>query len=219
MEPLNDFDTLNKQIRDKYLPNKEYWNKLDDRELFNLYVEQPAVKKNKQDFQDNLLKYEIPTDVVDKLFSDKAFMLKYIIPPSVKSTIRGNKFNNLVKDAILSLNLSEDFEICFEKNCKEFNTSEIPDFYVKNNEKIMIGFNQIDLWEGGHQTNRGSKYIINNQSTDDVKIVCVITKYPELLKTKRKKYKIFKEGFDKNILFYITGLLDYIKDYFQIRSD
>ena len=219
MEPLNEFDILNKQIRDKYLPNKEYWNKLDDRELFNLYVEQQAVKKNKQDFQDILIKYEISIDVVDKLFSDKDFMLKYIIPPSVKSTIRGNKFNYLVKDAILSLNLSTDFEICFEKNCKEFDTSEIPDFYIKNNEKIMIGFNQIDLWNGGHQTNRASKYILNNQSTNDIKIVSVITKYPELLKTKSKKYKILKEGFDKNILFYITGLLDYIMDYFQMKSD
>ena len=33
------------------------------------------------------------------------------------------------------------------------------------------------------------------------------------------KWRVGKEGFDKNILFYITGLLDYIMDYFQIKSD
>jgi hypothetical protein len=63
------------------------------------------------------------------------------------------------------LNLdSERFEICFEKQCVLSITTEIPDWYIleKSTGKVIIGMNQLDLWSGGHQINRGAKYLIDN---------------------------------------------------------
>ena len=60
-----------------------------------------------------------------------------------------------------------------EKKCINLATDEIPDFYILNTKlnKAIIGMNQISLIGGGHQTNRASKYILNNKSNDDNKTI------------------------------------------------
>ena len=42
------------------------------------------------------------------------------------------------------------FVICFEKQCSIINTSEKPDWYILDKNKVLIGMNQLDLW-GGQQ--------------------------------------------------------------------
>ena len=77
---------------------------------------------------------------------------KYIlelIPAGTKGVIRGNKFNQMVKKYITNLKLNKKtYVICFEKKCEDIETSEIPDWYIKNkkNNKVIIGMNQLDLW-------------------------------------------------------------------------
>ena len=77
---------------------------------------------------------------------------KYIlelIPAGTKGVIRGNKFNQIVKKYITNLKLDKKiYEIYFEKKCEDIETSEIPDWYIKNikNNKVIIGMNQVSLW-------------------------------------------------------------------------
>lgn len=42
-----------------------------------------------------------------------------LIPPGTKGVIRGNKFNTIIKEKILSFKISEEnFDIMFEKNAR-----------------------------------------------------------------------------------------------------
>ncbi len=72
---------------------------------------------------------------------------------------------------------SNRFEVCFEKQCSECITTEIPDWYIleKSTKKVIIGMNQLDLIGGGQQINRGYKYLIDNKhNTINSKLLCVI---------------------------------------------
>ena len=69
-----------------------------------------------------------------------------MIPPGTKGVIRGNKFNKLVEKKIKSFELNlEDFEIKCEKSHPDFETSEIPDWYIyqKSTNKITNELNNI----------------------------------------------------------------------------
>ena len=44
-EQTNDIDKLNRQIRNKYIKNIEIWKSLDDKILYDKYIEYPSVKK------------------------------------------------------------------------------------------------------------------------------------------------------------------------------
>ena len=106
-----------------------------------------------------------------------------LIPPGTKGVIRGNKFNKIVEKFITDMALDANrFEVCFEKKCDTHFTSEIPDWYIleKSTNKIIIGMNQLDLWGGGQQLNRGSKYIENAEhNTTTSKLLCVVCNHTQ----------------------------------------
>lgn len=63
--------------------------------------------------------------------------------------------------------------------------------------------NQLDLWRGGAQINRGYKYIVNNKyNSRDIKMICVICNDVDI-KSKNKIYEIFNIGFRDKTLTYI----------------
>lgn len=132
--------------------------------------------------------------------------------------MRGNMFNSIVKDTIVSLALCGDrYKICFEKQHKLYVTTEIPDWYIfeKSTNKIMIGMNQLDLISGGQQLNRGYKYIIETKHNTLTSIlVCVICNHVQF-KTANKKSKLFEIGFANNTLTYIKNLNNIIDVYFN----
>jgi hypothetical protein len=172
----------------------------------------------------NLKKYLKETNITEQqianIINNKDFCLEFLIPPGTKGAVRGNEFNNIIKNKILSFTfLDADYDIQFEKKCSNLTTDEIPDFYILNTKlnKAIIGMNQISLIGGGHQTNRASKYIFNNKSDNDNKTICLIAEYPELIKSKNKTYKIFSKGFENNILLYLSDLESIIKDHFKIE--
>jgi hypothetical protein len=115
------------------------------------------------------------------------------------------------------MNLDKDhFEICFEKQCQINITSEKPDWYIleKNTNKVIIGMNQLDLWGGGQQLNRGSKYLIdNNINTDKSKLLCVVCTMIKFT-NKNKAYKLFEIGYKNNTLCYVKNLPNIINNYF-----
>ena len=146
-------------------------------------------------------------------------MSKLLIPAGTKGAIRGKKFNDLVMDKINKLNLDTTrFSVKFEKQHPLCNTSEIPDFYIHeiDTNKLIIGMNQVDLWSGGQQTNRGSKYIIDNKlNTENTKVLCVICNEITIKTMKAKPFKIFNKGLTNKTLCYMSNLHESITSFFD----
>lgn len=207
-------DDINLRIRNEIC--NDTINELTDNKLISEYRKSISVKGEIKKLEDILIKY-VESDISQKIIGE---YLLHLIPPGTKGVIRGNKFNNIVKQYIKNLNLDNDlFEICFEKKSEIYNTSEIPDWYIleKKTNKIIIGMNQLDLWKGGHQLNRGSKYIEHAKNNEHCKLLCVVCNHIQL-KNKNKIYKIFKLGFKNNTLCYLNNLGNIINSYFSLNS-
>jgi hypothetical protein len=142
-----------------------------------------------------------------------------LIPAGTKEVIRGNKFNNIVKNYIITINLDiKRFDICFEKKHNNFITTEIPDWYIydKSINRIIIGMNQLDLWGGGQQLNRGSKYIENTtHNNEHCKLLCVVCNEIQFKSNKNKAYKLFEIGFKNSTLCYLNNLQNIITKFFD----
>lgn len=193
----------------------ETLEELTDARLMYEYKECNSVKNQIKKLGDVLKKY-INEEIKQKIIQD---YLLQLIPAGTKGVIRGNKFNNIVKNFITKLELDTDrFDICFEKKCEGHLTTEIPDWYIleKSTNKIIIGMNQLDLWGGGQQLNRGSKYIENNKhNNENSKLLCVVCNEIEFKSKKNKAYKLFETGFKNNTLCYLNNLQNIITSYFS----
>jgi hypothetical protein len=190
-------------------------DELTDEKLLSDYKECNSVK-NEINKLGNIIGKYVDEDVKQKIIQE---YLLHLIPAGTKGVIRGNKFNNIVKSYITKLELDSDrFEICFEKKCVNHFTTEIPDWYIleKSSNKIIIGMNQLDLWQGGQQINRGSKYIENNKhNNDNSKLLCVVCNEIQFKSIKNKAYKLFETGFTNNTLCYLNNLQNIITMYFN----
>jgi hypothetical protein len=212
----NSIENINKRIQNEYCDDT--WNKLTDEKLMDKLKECSSVKKRIDKLCQKLKKHNLDEDIQKEIKND---VLPYLIPAGTKGIIRGNEFNKIIKDKIKSLCLDkEKFDICFEKKCEKQSTDEIPDWYIyeKITNKTIIGMNQIDLWSGGAQSNRGSKYILNNQiNSENCKLLCVVCNKIQFKSNRNKKFNLFKVGFDKNTLCYINNLQNIIYSYFNLK--
>ena len=76
--------------------------------------------------------------------------------------------------------------------------------------------NQLDLWKGGQQINRGYKYLIDNKyNTGKTKLVCVVCNDIKFNSDKNKAYKLFETGYKHNTLCYIKNIESIINKYFN----
>lgn len=204
---------INKRIYEEFCENT--FNQLTDQFLINDYKKCKSVINHIKELDNVLIKY-VKTDVKEKIINE---YLQKLIPAGTKGVIRGNKFNYIVKNYIIELQLNSDrFEVNFEKKCELFKTTEIPDWYIldKNQNKILIGMNQLDLWNGGQQLNRGYKYLIeNSHNTYNSKLICVVCNFIQLKSNKNKVYKLFEIGFTNNTLCYLKNLNNIILSYFN----
>ena len=212
-ETIN-LDYINNRINKEICENTI--NKLTDAYLLNEYKECKSVKNEINKLELILDKYNIETKKKELILND--YILK-LIPAGTKGVIRGTKFNSIVKETINNLKLNnERFEICFEKQYQKCITTEIPDWYIleKSTDKVIIGMNQLDLWDGGQQSNRGSKYLINNKNnTDKSKLLCVICNEIKFKSNKNKAYKLFEVGYNNDTLCYIKNIESIINKYFN----
>lgn len=194
----------------------ETLDKLSDINLINEYKKSNSVI-NEINKLSNILEKYMNEEIKEKIINE--YLLE-LIPAGTKGVIRGNKFNKIIKDFIVNLNLDKNsYEICFEKKCKFHYTTEIPDWYILeiNSNKIIIGMNQLDLWKGGQQINRGYKYLENNKhNNENSKLLCVICNEIQFKSDKNKAFNLFKIGFDNNTLCYINNLKNIIDQFFNI---
>ena len=76
--------------------------------------------------------------------------------------------------------------------------------------------NQLDLFGGGQQLNRGYKYLIDNKhNTEKSKLLCVICNKIKFVNNKNKAYKLFEVGFQDDTLCYIKNIESIINKYFN----
>jgi hypothetical protein len=206
-------EEINERIQQEFC--HETLEKLSDTSLMCEYMKCKSVQNNIKKLRGVLEKY-IDEETKDKIIQE---YLLQLIPAGTKGVKRGNKFNNIVMQYIKNLSLDTDrFEICFEKKCEGHITSEIPDWYIleKSTNKIIIGMNQLDLWKGGQQTNRGSKYIDNNKhNNENSKLLCVVCNEVKPFTRKNKAYKLFESGFKNDTLCYLNNLQNIIISYFN----
>lgn len=65
--------------------------------------------------------------------------------------------------------------------------------------------NQLDLWSGGQQSNRATKYLNMKFKNDSVKLLCVIAN-PIVIHNINKIYQLFDLGFRNDTLCYPNGI-------------
>ena len=210
---INEYSIMNTKIGEQICHNTI--NLLKDENLLNEYKEYPSVKNSIEEFSQLLKKHNIEPEKIKLIVDEYIFKL---IPAGTKGVIRGNRFNKIVKEEIINMELDKErFEICFEKICETRITTEKPDWYIleKSTGKVIIGMNQLDLWGGGQQSNRGSKYLINNiYNTEKSKLLCVVCNdYTN--KSKNNTYKLFEIGFTNNTLCYLKNIKQIIVSYFN----
>lgn len=216
--------TTNKEITLYDINNRieqEFCNEtsmeLTDEKLLDKYKECPSVIKSINKLNNVLSKYVVEEDK-HKILEEYVLEL---IPAGTKGVIRGNKFNKIIQRKINSFDMDkEKFDIYFEKKCETHMTNEIPDWYIleKSTGKTIIGMNQLDLWGGGQQINRGSKYIINTQNnSENCKLLCVVSNKIQLKSNKNKTFNLFKVGFENNTLCYLNNLQNIIYTYFNLK--
>lgn len=211
--PSDSFLKITKRIA------KEYSELFSESELQELYLQTRSVRERITTFQDVSRRWGLTEEQIDGMTSE--FLKKdYFIPAGTKGKVRGDLFNLKVKHHLLCLPLPMHLDVFFEKTPADVDVNERPDWYIRdqNTGKILIGMNQMDLWSGGHQTNRASKYIKEQRNTESVKLLCVVYNKPKLKNEDNKMFHLLEIGFRENRLCYVGGLYRQITHFFEINN-
>jgi len=222
-ENSNELNYLNMIINNQY--SEEIYDQLTDVSLHELYMNSNStIEKQKK------VTLYIEELFNSKILSNEEFELNKIktikkitnmmIEPGTKGAIRGNKFNKIVKDKILSLKdkYSKIIDVTFETLIKNEDSKERPDFVIFNkiNNKFIIGMNQVDLWNGGQQINRASNYLDNSKNNENKKFLCVIANKYECKNIKSKSFKLMKFGFENDRICYVNNIEKIMLKFFQM---
>lgn len=195
-------------------------NSFDEDMLNDLYCKSPSVinkiKEVHRLLKNSGLKKSKATSLIQRL-------VPMLIPAGTKSKIRGDIFNKIVLIEIrkcLRRYSSKKFILHVEK--KHENVHEIPDWYIENSitGQTIIGYNQMDLWNGGHQINRAGKYILDDTlhkrlNNKGISLCCVVyNKCPKVLTNNKSKiHKIVTYGKKTKRFIYIKDLKQIIYDF------
>ena len=202
---------MDKFIKDQYKELPE----LSDDALIAHYLSNSCVKRKLKEIHNVLVEHGL-THSVSATLAKKLIS----IPPGLKSHIRGRRFNEItaceIRKSLRALKLSGEVQFETEKCHSLFH--EIPDWTLRKGNKTLVGYNQISLFGGGHQLNRGSKYILDDTlhaklSKRRVKMVCVVKDIP-VRSNKGKTHAIFMKGIERKRIYCIGGLKKLIKEFF-----
>lgn len=144
-------------------------------------------------------------------------MLPMIISPGVKASIRGVAFNEYIKRKLLKFSSNKILSIQFEPKGVAW-VSEIPDWIIEfKGGKTVIGYNQLDLWMGGAQVNRASKYIMDEAlhkrlNKKNIYIVCVVARRYKVGYMQSKVADIIITGVKKKRIVWPKGLNNYLEN-------
>ena len=178
------------------------------------YETSPSFIKNNLRIKNVLMSEKISLCKIKRIISQLTY---FSIPAGTKGSIRGLAFNKMVGKMLKRL-VNKKKYITLKFEAKHPLMSEKADWMLinNNNKKVLIGYNQLDLWHGGAQINRASKYILDevmhqSLSKKRIKVLSVVARIPTPFKsTKNKTYHIFDVGLRKKRLFYLEGLKNFV---------
>ncbi len=204
-----ELDDINQIIRTTW--NSDIEMSLRDANLLKDFMIQKSSSNKYKIFQTILKNFIASGKDLDECMK---VIFPLIIPSGTKGVIRGLTFNKIVKSFLLNLNLP--LVIRFESQHTDYHFTEIPDFYIHDTDsgKILIGLNQIDLWNGGAQMNRSSKYL-NANLPSHIHLVCVVCSFVKIKSKRTKIYELFNQGFLLNRLCYLNGIESIISNFFN----
>lgn len=146
-------------------------------------------------------------------------LMKHFVPHGIKSSLHGIQFNKEVSKRITPI-VKRKPHIIFSLEPTHKLLFEKPDWMLYNTRtrSTLVGYNQIDLWTGGHQINRGAKYILDKAlhaklSRHKVKLVAIVAGPPATLTPGTKKYDIINTGIEKRRLFTPSTLPSLIREF------
>lgn len=188
---------------------------LSDFSLMSDYIASESYKNEEKKLRTVLNVYLSDKIMIDNIIKDYSGNL---CKASMKSAIRGKKFNEIVQGKIMDLKKElkmNDYIIQFESKPPDIRISEKPDWYIRDHksEKTLIGMNQISLDNGGHQTNRAAKYLYDDHK--EYKLVSVICNKLSF-GNKSKMNEMILHGIREKKLCYTPGLKSIIQSFFQI---
>jgi hypothetical protein len=147
-------------------------------------------------------------------------LLPMLIPAGVKASSRGVRFNsyiNMLLTKEISKRWSNKVSITFETPYHGVN--EIPDWTItfKDSNKRIIGYNQLDLWNGGAQINRGAKYILDDHfhkrlCSQNTYLICIVLRKYKA-KKENKTTQIIRKGLQEKRLFWPKGFVNYLQKF------
>jgi len=195
------------------------YRKLSDEFLLDVYKKSKSVKHRIHAISE-VLSAHTKSNKRKSFILASHLVMNYMIPSGVKASIRGNAFNDIVFNYLRNIVSSKKMltltrEAFPDVMMDQTYLNEIPDWFIKDTKthKLILGYNQIDLWTGGAQCNRAHKYLQNDglyKALEDkyqCRLVCMIASpLPGTMKKTSKIYKILEEGFQKKRLIYIKQL-------------
>lgn len=191
---------------------------LSDQHLWAVYEKQPSVCKRVEKTRDDLLNAGFDKDQVSLILK---VISPLLVPAGTKGVVRGNAINQKVKEDLTKSFPPDTYKLSFETEHTFHQTTEKPDFVVYNitNGRSVIGFNQRDLWGGGAQINRASKYIDSEEfhsTPDNVKILSVVCS--NLSECKGKKRDIYDRGIRTQRMCYIGKMPEIIHKFLDVEK-
>lgn len=206
--------SINIEIQAQYDHHTEA--KLKDIFLNNRYANMPATKAIRVKVDDLVKKLEI-----DK--RGERLMLKTLMPlltpPSVKASVRGLAFNEYINGVITRFMNTRGSKMGYRASFEETHCDvhEKPDWILRTPcGKTIIGYNQLDLWNGGAQLNRASKYIMDEGlharlRKKSIFILCVVARKLVLTSRKNKVNTMICKGLRTQRLMWPKGLRTYLE--------
>jgi hypothetical protein len=209
---------LNAEILQQYDRYTE--DKFKDIQLMSSYITSPSMKNGVLKKLDEVQKELKLDERQTRMFMKK--MLPLVIPPGVKANIRGQVFNKYIKNILCNFAKGKKVTVEFEKKVSDM--SEIADWVMHlEGGRTIIGYNQLDIWNGGAQINRGGKYVLDEGLHRRLKkkntfIVCIVARKLILKGSESKLARIINVGLRHNILMWPKGLKTYINQMYKCSS-
>lgn len=186
----------------------------NDAEMTALYAETPSVKSRLGRLDKILAEEGVPARKRETL---SRRLLCMLVPAGTKGAVRGRIFNKMVEREI-SKALGRRRGVGFSVEEAHPLFQEIPDWVLRKGKSTLVGFNQVSLFGGGHQLNRGGKYVTDETlhrrlARRGVRMVCIVKDVPG--RGRGKAWEITRRGVAKRRLYTLGGIKKLVEEFLK----